>query len=183
MEIDLDGDLGLHGSTSPPEDEREEGEEKQEPNNKGEKVAATREPIAAIITLEKAFLFNDIDLLPGLQIVAVVLLGEARGGGVARVGRGSNRAQNRGGMKRCRGSLLAVVGVPGRTLNVVERAARRGARGRRRGKACYLRICFGMHLLSLCSVFSMLLLLFVSVNGSVCLLCVFGVWLFTTAHV
>jgi len=45
-----------------------------------------------IITLEKAFLFNDIDLLPGLETVAVILLGEARGGGVARVGRGGNGA-------------------------------------------------------------------------------------------
>jgi len=51
-------------------------------------------------------------LLPGLEAVAVVLLGEARGGGVARVGRGGNGAQNRGGVKRRRRGLLAVVGVP-----------------------------------------------------------------------
>ena len=33
---------------------------------------------------------NDINLLLGLEIVDVVLLGEARGGGVARVGKGGN---------------------------------------------------------------------------------------------
>ena len=64
-------------------------------------------------------------------------------------------------MKRCRDDLLVVVGVPERNLDVVETATRRGAHGGGRGKACYLRVCFGMHLLSMCVLFSMLLLLFV----------------------
>ena len=134
----LDVDLGLHGPTSPPKDKREEGEENQKPNNEREKVAPTWKPVMVIIPLKKPFFFNNIDLLPRLKTMAMVLLREARGRGVARVRRGSRGAENGRGVKRRRCGFLAVVRISRGRLNVVKRTAWRGARGGRRGEACYL---------------------------------------------
>ena len=63
-----------------------------------------------IIPLKKPFFFNNIDLLPRLEAVAMVFLGEARGGGVARVrrrGRGSAML----GKERAKGTSERVVRV------------------------------------------------------------------------
>lgn len=122
-EANLDENLGLHRPTSTPEDEREEGEEKEEAKNKGKEIVSTREATVAVFSLEKAFFLDDIDVLPWLLGLAVVVdlagTGEAaggglagvaaKGGGVVGVGRGPHGAEHWSGVERCCG-LLAIVG-------------------------------------------------------------------------
>lgn len=108
---DLNGNLGFHGSASTPEDEGEEREQEKETENESEEVAATRECVVSIFTMEKPFFLNDIDLLPWLKeaiimVVVVVLVGECGGG--RRVRRGSNR----GGVEGSSDGFLTVVRVP-----------------------------------------------------------------------
>lgn len=138
-ETNLDGDMGFHGSTSTPEDEREEREEEEETENKSEEIESTGESVVAILGLEKAFFFDDIDVvLPGFVVgvgatVHLAGTGEAAGGRV-RVGRGTHWAENWGGVKRRR-RLLPIVGW---ALHVVRWCPPWGSRGRRRVQARHL---------------------------------------------
>lgn len=69
----LDDNIGFHGPTSTPEDESEEREEKEEAENKSEEIESTRESVVSFLRLEKAFFFNDIDVLPRLMVAALVV--------------------------------------------------------------------------------------------------------------
>lgn len=55
----------------------------------------------------------------------------------------SHGAEHRGGVKRRR-RLLAIVGVPGRALHIVDRTTR-GSSGRGRSEACHFGIRLGVH--------------------------------------
>lgn len=157
----LHGDLGFHGLAGTVENQREEGEEEEEAENKSREITASREALLALFILEKAFFFNHGAVLPGLLTLSVVapggviigldLLGsgferpgESGGGGIARVateggvrvGRGTGGAEDRSGLKRRR-RLLSVVGVTRRALDVVDWAARRSGWGRW-SEACHL---------------------------------------------
>lgn len=97
----LDGDFGLHGSASTPEDEREEREENEEAKQKGEDIATARERTFAIFGLEKTLFFDYVDVLPRFLVaVAMVVVDFARTRETTRrrvrVRRGTHWAENRG---------------------------------------------------------------------------------------
>lgn len=164
----LHGDLGLHGLTGAVENEREHGEEEEESENEGGEIASAGEATFAVVVVEEAFFFDDGAVLPGLVaalavvaggvVVGLDLLGsgldgagEAGGGGVAGVaadggvgvGRGTGGAEDGGGLEGG-GGLLAVVGVAGGALDVVDWAAGGSGWGRR-GEACDLGVGLGVH--------------------------------------
>lgn len=163
----LHGDLGFHGLTGTVENQREDGEEEEEAENKSREITASREALFALFVLEKAFFFNHGAVLPGLLTLSVAsggviigldLLGsgferpgESGGGGIARVateggvrmGRGTGGAEDRSRLKRRR-RLLSIVGVTRRALDVVDWAARRSGWGRW-SEACHFWVCFCVH--------------------------------------
>ena len=165
---DLHYDLRLLRSAGPPEHEREEGEERDEAEHEDEEVVALlgHDP-GALLVVQEPLLLDDPDLLPSLalrralagrrRLVPLGSLGVAReaagggvpsdgGVGVARRGHGAERGRGvHGG-----GRLVAVVGVPGGALDVVDGArARRGARRRGGRQAGHLRVRLGVRHLDL----------------------------------
>lgn len=85
----LDYDLGLHGPASTPENKREDSEEKEEPNNKGKEIVASRVSLLMIFGLEEAFFFDDIDLiLPSFVGLVAVVVGVVELAGTGEAARG-----------------------------------------------------------------------------------------------
>lgn len=70
----LDEDFGFHGPASTPEDESEEREEEEEAENESEEIESARASVVMVLRLEKAFFFNDIDILPWLGAVVTVVV-------------------------------------------------------------------------------------------------------------
>lgn len=161
----LHSDCRLLGPTCTPKNQREERKENQKACNEGGKITAARDSVRVPIVVEKAFLFNGIepiDLFPWLPtslacraIGGVVLsgtretsrsglagMGAQRGVGVG-VGRGAHWAEDRTGMEGV-GGLFAIVGIAGRTLDVVDGAAR-GSSRRWLAEAAHLRVSLRQH--------------------------------------
>lgn len=162
-----DGDLGFHRLTGTPENQREEGEEKEETENEGEEVTAAREALPALFGFKKTFFLDDGALLPGLLALrrptARGVVGgdlarsglqrarEPAGGGLPRVAahrgvgvrRRAHWAQHRRRVKRRRG-LLPIVGVTRRALHVVDLSPGRSGRRRRR-QTSHLRVGLRVH--------------------------------------
>ena len=65
------GDLGFHRLTGTPENQREEREKDKEAENKGEKIATTRQTLLALFAFEKTFFFDDITFLPRILRLAM----------------------------------------------------------------------------------------------------------------
>lgn len=151
----------LHGDdrflipASAPQDQSKEREKHKEAHHERRKIAPPREPPAAAVLIQKPLFFYRVELLPLLLRLPVVVVapgavarllrtrferaGVPGGGGVPGVAaRRAHRAEDRRGVEGV-GRLLAVVGVPGRALHVVNRPVRR-----RRRQTRHLRISLGV---------------------------------------
>lgn len=129
---------GFWGRLAPQKNQRKDGEEKHKPQNKSKKIASPRKALAHVIIFKESLFFNDSTLLPWLGRLLLHFprsrlerAGEAAGGGLTgvmaeggvRVGRGAHGAEDWGGVEGG-GGLLAIMGVAGWALHVVEWPAR-----------------------------------------------------------
>lgn len=161
----LHSDNGLLCPTGTPQNQRKQSKKCKEAEDKSEKVTPARVTMSVVVIVKKALFFNGVELiLPrppplalGPAVVAAMMLAAARarkpgGGGLARVpaeggvGVGVRWRAHRAGLKGV-GCLLAIVGVPRRTLHVVDWPALAASawRARWRGvaEAARLRVSLG----------------------------------------
>lgn len=96
-------------ATCSPEDQREDGEEEDESDSKGEEVATTRKRLISVFVFKETFFFNGGIFLEGDSRGVVVWRDLAGGGGVTRVGRGGGGAEGDGCGVEGGGGFLAVL--------------------------------------------------------------------------